>query len=406
MTAAAEAEVAAYRSWQRDTMRVHGRTVHVATKPGVFAHGSHDEASQLLAELGTVAPGDRVLHLNCGSGLFGALAADVAAHVLLTDRNVLSFEAATRSVAANADANGATSAQVALCQGAPDVEPGSVQVAAIRIPHDRLSQLQLLRDAYRALAVGGVCYIAGASNEGIKPAARAMERLFGNALVLATRGGHRVVRATKQTSSQSAGEAGALPEEFANPLLTPDAFHQVPVSVAGVSFSMQTRPGVFSWEHLDEATETLANAMQVPRGASVLDLGCGCGTLGTAAALSQGARVCMLDADSEATRCAAATAERAGVADARAIASDIALAVRGELFDIVLCNPPFHVGKATSLDVPMQFIVQAWNALAAGGSLQLVANRTLPYERAIEDRFGNLETLHDGRRFKVLRATR
>lgn len=402
MTATSEAEVAAYRTWQRDSVRVHGRTMHVATKPGVFAHGTHDEASLLLAELAAVGAGDRVLHLNCGSGLFGVLAADVAAHVLLTDRNVLSFEAATRSIAANA----AASAQVALSQGAPDVEPGSVQVAAIRIPHDRLSQLQLLRDAYRALAVGGSCYLAGASHEGIKPAARAMERLFGSALVLATRGGHRIVRATKQAASASMDDAGELPEEFSNALLSPAAFHQVPVTVAGVSFTMQTRPGVFSWEHLDEATETLVNAMQVPRGSSVLDLGCGCGTLGTAAALSQDARVCMLDADSEATRCAAATAERAGVSGARAIASDIALAVHGERFDVVLCNPPFHVGKVTSLDVPMQFIVQAWDALAAGGSLQLVANRTLPYERAIEDRFGNIETVHDGRRFKVLRAIR
>jgi 16S rRNA (guanine1207-N2)-methyltransferase len=35
-----------------------------------------------------------------------------------------------------------------------------------------------------------------------------------------------------------------------------------------------------------------------------------------------------------------------------------------------------------------------------------VANRTLPYEQAIAERFGTVRTLHDGRRFKVLSATR
>ena len=75
-------------------------------------------------------------------------------------------------------------------------------------------------------------------------------------------------------------------------------------------------------------------------------------------------------------------------------------------FDLVITNPPFHVGKATSLDLPLQFIADSWEVLAPGGRLFLVANRTLPYERAIRERFGNMATLHDGQRFKVLGATR
>jgi 16S rRNA (guanine1207-N2)-methyltransferase len=114
----------------------------------------------------------------------------------------------------------------------------------------------------------------------------------------------------------------------------------------------------------------------------------------------------MVDADAEAVRSAARTAEAAGIRDARVLTSDVASAVLGERFDVVITNPPFHVGKATSLDLPLQFIADSWEVLASGGRLFLVANRTLPYEQAIRHRFGNLRTLHDGQRFKVLSATR
>jgi 16S rRNA (guanine1207-N2)-methyltransferase len=54
----------------------------------------------------------------------------------------------------------------------------------------------------------------------------------------------------------------------------------------------------------------------------------------------------------------------------------------------------------------MQFIADAYASLRDGGRMYLVANRTLPYERAVEARFGSVETLHDGVRFKVLSARR
>lgn len=369
--------------------------MHVATKPGVVGHAGSDIASVLLAEHAAFRDGSTVVHLNCGPGLFGAVAAHAGARVVFSDRNVLSFEAARRTV----DASGIAGADVLLQQGIAGVVTDA-DVVGIRIPHDRLSQLQLIRDAFGALRVGGQCYIAGAVNEGIKPATRALQQLFGNGLVLATMGGERVVRATKVT--EIAGDS----QEFAHPLLLSDAFHSVPASVRGVSLSLQTRPGVFSWDHLDEATAILADAMIVPAKARVLDLGCGSGALGTVAAITAAADVCMLDADCEAIRCATRTAALAGARGVRAVPSDIAEAVRGERFDVVLSNPPFHVGKITSLDVPLQFIEQSWESLKPGGSLQLVANRTLPYESAIRERFGNLSVLHDGVRFKVLQAVK
>jgi 16S rRNA (guanine1207-N2)-methyltransferase len=382
-----------YHQWQETSVEVAGRRYAVASKPGVLAHGRIDPAALLLAERVEVGAGDVVAHLNCGGGIFGTVAATEgrAGRVLLADRNVLAVEAARRTLAAN----GASAAEVWPGQGAAALPPGlEANLVAIRVPHERLALLQLLRDAFDTLKVGGYCYLAGATNEGVKTAARSLEKLFGNARVLAHDSGHRLVVAEKRAS------APASTEEVENPLLRADVFHEIEATLRGIPLRLFSRPGVFSWDHLDEA-------MQVAPGGSVLDLGCGSGGLGAVAAtLSGTGRVCMVDADMEAVRSAARTAEAAGLTRAVATTSDVASAVLGERFDVVVTNPPFHVGKATDLGVPLQFIDDSWTVLSPGGTLFLVANRTLPYERAIERRFGNLATVHDGQRFKVLSARR
>jgi 16S rRNA (guanine1207-N2)-methyltransferase len=389
-----------YREWQRGSVKVAGASVPVASKPGVFAHGRVDPAALLLAEQVKVTPGDVVVNMGCGNGMFGAVAATAgrAARVLLTDRNVLSVEAATRTLAAN----GVRNAEVVLSQGTAAL-PAEVEadIVAIRIPTERLSLLQLLWNASRVLKPGGRCYIAGATNEGIKSAASTLERLFGNARLLGKDSSHRVFVATKRAN------APALPADLESPYLDPGTFHELEANLRGQDYRLSSRPGVFSWDHVDEATTILADTMTVQAGESVLDIGCGCGALGVVAAtLSGTGQVCMVDADVEAVRSATRSAATAGLTNVRATTSDVAAAVLGERFDVVVTNPPFHVGKATDLNVPLQFIHDAWEVLAPGGRLHLVANRTLPYERTIRQRFGNITTLHDGQRFKVLSAVR
>ena len=387
-----------YRTWHSTSVPVAGVAYAVFTKPGVFGHGRTDPAALMLAERAIVAAGDVVLQLNCGGGLFSAVAAASAERVVLTDRNVLSVEAARRTMTANNIGN----AEVVLGHGTSTLAAThTADVVAIRIPEHRLAVLQLLRNALSALRLGGRCYIAGANNEGIKTAARTMEQLFGNATVLDNHSGSRIVAATKRTESVPEGA------ELHSQYIDPDTFNELTATLHGHALQLFSRPGVFSWDHVDEATQVLADCMRVNAGDSVLDLGCGSGGLGAVAALlSSTGAVCMLDADVEAVRSAMRTVTAAGITNARVLPSDVCSAVADEQFDVVVANPPFHVGKATDLSVPFQFIHESWDALAPGGTLFLVANRTLPYERAVVQRFGNIETVHDGRRFKVLAATR
>ena len=389
-----------YRSWEIVTIDSPGGGLAVATKPGVFAHGQVDSAADLLARHVRIEQGDVAVVMGSGNGFVPAALARAgrASRIVSTDRNILSVEATTRTLAAN----NAGTVEVFAQHGAFGVAgDSSADSVAIRIPHEKLALVQLLYDAFRVLRIGGVCYIAGANNEGIKSAAKLLERAFGNSTLLAYDSGNRIASAIKESNTAADGEV------FESPFLPSDTFREIEVALRDQSFTMYSRPGVFSWDHLDEATQILAGQMMVLPGASVLDLGCGSGPLGILASrLSGGGPLVMVDADVESVRSAAKSADAAGVTNYRVLPSDVAGAVIDERFGLVVTNPPFHVGKQTDLSVPMQFIDDSWAVLSPGGQLFLVANRTLPYETPIRRRFGNVLMVHDGRRFKVLTATK
>ncbi len=74
-----------------------------------------------------------------------------------------------------------------------------------------------------------------------------------------------------------------------------------------------------------------------------------------------------------------------------------------EAFDIIVTNPPFHVGGAVILDVAQAFVEAAAARLKPGGGFFLVANPFLKYEPLLEERLGAFKTLLV-REYKVLFA--
>ena len=84
-------------------------------------------------------------------------------------------------------------------------------------------------------------------------------------------------------------------------------------------------------------------------------------------------------------------------------ASDGLSAVDGR-YNWMISNPPFHQGVGTDLDIARQFFSLAPTRLTSRGSLLLVCNRQLPYERWISESFASLEKVAENPEFKVLLA--
>ena len=69
-------------------------------------------------------------------------------------------------------------------------------------------------------------------------------------------------------------------------------------------------------------------------------------------------------------------------------------------------NPPFHAGRSAEPELGQAFISAAANMLVASGHLWMVANRHLPYETLLGERFSAVSEVAGDNRFKVLHAQR
>jgi 16S rRNA (guanine1207-N2)-methyltransferase len=171
--------------------------------------------------------------------------------------------------------------------------------------------------------------------------------------------------------------------------------------------------GAFSGARLDIGTRVLLERMpQVAAatrpGATVVDLGCGTGLLAAAAAkVLPDARVIATDQSAAAVASARATAEAndlaARVAVLRADAGD---SIPDGSVDLVLLNPPFHVGGAVHTAIASKLFAAAARMLAPGGRLVAVWNSGLAYRRELERVVGPTVQLSRTPKFTLTESTR
>ena len=168
-----------------------------------------------------------------------------------------------------------------------------------------------------------------------------------------------------------------------------------------------SRPGLFAWDRIDTASALLASVLPDDLNGHGADLGAGYGYL-SVEILARCPRVTALDLYEAEAR----ALELARINLARSDRRDVALDffwhdVTSGLpnrYDFIVSNPPFHQGRADQPELGRAFIAAAADALLPGGRLWLVANRHLPYEAVLAEKFARVRTVivQDG--FKVVEA--
>jgi 16S rRNA (guanine1207-N2)-methyltransferase len=137
----------------------------------------------------------------------------------------------------------------------------------------------------------------------------------------------------------------------------------------------------------------------------VADFGCGWGFL-TRHVLATCPPITKIDGIDAEHR--AVEAARANIPDPRATFHwlDLINEAAPATYDAIVCNPPFHAGRAAEPALGQGFITVAARALKPGGRFYMVANRGLPYEPLLKANFASFETLADNNKFRVTRAVR
>ncbi len=357
---------------------------------------SHDlaaDAAILCAKLVAPATGERILLLGCDHGSLGVALARAApqGRVTLCDPSLIALQAARRALELSRIANAEVSAAISLLPGLA----GQFDRVVILGPQSRALARRWLVEALDLLRPGGVLTLAGANRGGVQSLIGDAVALFGVASTLGVGRGCRVAEAIRPAAPPPP------PDWAATPGIAPGTWHAFLADLPGGARELRSLPGVFSYEHLDAGTSLLLRSVCFPADARVLDVGCGYGPIGVAAAAAGAAVVDMVDINLLAIASARANAERYGLRG-EVVSGDGIAAVAGRQYDLIVSNPPFHVGGKVNTAAAEKFIAGSRTLLAPGGRLALVANRFLPYDRVIAAHFRHVEHLAEDKAYHVL----
>ena len=171
-------------------------------------------------------------------------------------------------------------------------------------------------------------------------------------------------------------------------------------------FEFLTSSGVFSKQRVDLGTRLLIESMLLPKRGCALDMGCGYGAVGIAAAVfNPRLRVILVDVNTRAVWLAKQNVERNLVSNAEVRRGCLYAPVEELIFDCVLSNPPVSVGMTTVKTI----IVEAPKHMAHRGVFQMVIKSKVGGKRLrtiFEEAFGNVEVLARESGYRILMSRR
>jgi 16S rRNA (guanine1207-N2)-methyltransferase len=355
-----------------------------------------DATDRLLLETARehVAPGSRlaVIGDRYGALTLGALAvlepAAVRVHQdLVTGERALRLNAA-EWLAAGHDAGTATEPAFEQVPLGPALL-ADAHAVLLQLPKT-LAELEEIVAAVARHAPAGVTLLAGGRVKHMSLGMNAvLERFFDSVQPQLARQKSRVILATGTKATRE-----------------PDRFPVVG-HLAELDLEVAAHGAVFAGPKLDIGTRfllTFLPAMKPARHA--VDLGCGTGILAAMYARhSPESTVTATDQSAAAVASALATARANGLQDRIRVLQDDALStMEAGSADLVLLNPPFHVGAGVHAGAGLKMIEAAGRVLAPDGELWTVYNRHLPYLPALERQVGPTAVKGQNPKFLVTRS--
>ncbi|GAA1441416.1 class I SAM-dependent methyltransferase [Leifsonia poae] len=166
----------------------------------------------------------------------------------------------------------------------------------------------------------------------------------------------------------------------------------------------------FAGTSVDIGTRFLLTVIDdaLPDAQAAIDLGCGTGVIATTLARRRpGIRVLATDQSAAAVASARATAEANGVADRVEVVRDDALGSQPDASaDLIVLNPPFHIGSAVHTGIALRMFADAARVLRPGGELWTVWNSHLGYRSALERTVGPTRQIARNAKFTVTASRR
>lgn len=365
-----------------------------------------DEAAELIE----AAPAGSVVVANdrYGALTLGAIAVH-GAHEVRVHQDAYSGELALRR---NAEAQGIESSAFRSMDVVPSLVDGA-RVVLLQLPR-QLDALDELAALIARTADPDVVVIAGGR---IKHMSMAMNEVlskhFGDVRVSRARQKSRLLIASKPRVAGAATADADGDGTTTGTATGEDIKDRSPLTLASrhddaLDLWVAAAGAAFGGTRVDIGTRYLLEFLpdMAPDARHAIDLGCGTGILATSLARARPElRVVATDQSAAAVRSARETARLNGVADRVEVVRDDALASQPDASaDLIVLNPPFHVGSTVHAGIALKLFADASRVLKPGGELWTVWNTHLGYRPALERLVGPTEQRGRNTKFTVTRS--
>lgn len=264
-----------------------------------------------------------------------------------------------------------------------------------RVSKERPLVNHCINESYQLLSLNGSLHLLGNKDDGIKTHGKHAEQVF-----------RTPARLKKQGTSYRSSLQKLNPKNGpTEPQWLDSKDYRQLREMKIEEFKFVSKPGVFGWDKLDrgsallaaQAHEHLSSKSSV---GSVLDMGCGYGYLLLVTRDIPFTARTATDNNAAAVAAAQASFKLHGISVAVTL-DDCGMALQKK-FDLILCNPPFHLGFGTSSDLSQKFLLNIHRLLTPNGRAMVVVNQFIPLERLAAAHFKHVTTLTQEQGFKVV----
>lgn len=350
----------------------------VISRSGLSATEAH-----LVGVVPLLSQAVRLLVLGNRTGALGMLAAECypSLEVVVSSLDVFHHHAVERNLARN------QAVRVAARCEADITERDHFDAVCLQASKGALSDelLQdLLQQSHLALKTGGRCFVA--AEEAVPWLAEQIRKLFGHCAIRSRQTGSTLLVGQKK---QDLKKLKVFRAEFVMTLP-----HGLPVTLATV-------PGVFAHRRVDPGAQALAEVVETRPGDTILDMGCGCGSVGISLARNQPTgSVCFVDSSARAIAITTENCRANDIARCTFVLSDQGLPPEPR-FTLFVGNPPYYSNDR----IADLFMRTAHETLVAGGRAYLVAKHAAHHLEYMTGLFGNAEILRR-RGYEIVKAVK
>ena len=177
---------------------------------------------------------------------------------------------------------------------------------------------------------------------------------------------------------------------------------ELSVELLGLPLHFLTDAGVFSKNAIDYGSRVLLDNFQPEGAKTLLDVGCGYGTLALTLAKKYGLKATLVDVNSRALDLAKKNADKNNIEVNGIFLSNIYDNVEGK-FDAIISNPPIRAGK----EVVHTILSDAYEHLNDDGHLTIVIQKKQgapSAQKKMKDVFANCEIVAKDKGYYILRS--